>query len=162
MRPHLYVASVLVAVLLLAGTAKAETAPSKAPSQPAASAEQQKPAKSGKPHLSDEKSSILKTAMSKARADNKQLNEQIKAKRKDLAALMKAEKFDKAAFLAKNVEVQELISKAARARTEAMATVAEKFSVQDRKILAERFEKRKEGRGGHDEGKKANEKSLKE
>jgi uncharacterized membrane protein len=149
MKLHLCAATALVSVMMLTGTAGAEPAPSKSPALPAATAEQQKPVQSDKPRLSDEKNQTLKAAMAKARADNKQINDQIKAKRKELAALMKAEKFDKAAFLAKNAEMQELMAKASRARTEALATVAEKFSAQDRKILAERFEKGKKGRTGH-------------
>jgi uncharacterized membrane protein len=149
MKLHLCAATALVSIMMLTSAGGAEPAPSKVPAPPAAAVEQQKLVKSDKPRLSDEKDQILKAAIAKARADNKQINDQIKDKRKELAALMKAEKFDKAAFLAKNAEMQELMAKASRARTEALATVAEKFSAQDRKILAERFEKGKEARAGH-------------
>ena len=151
-------AAALVSILMLAGTAKAETVPSKSPALPAASAEPQKPVKSDKPRLSDEKYKILKAAMSKAREDNKQVNEQIKTKHKELAAIMGAERFNKSAFLAKHAEMQDLITKASRSRTEALATVAEQFNAQDRKILAERLEKRKGIRAEYDKEKKANDK----
>ena len=162
MRMHLYVAAALVSVMLLAGTVKAETTSSKTPTPPAASAEQQKPVKSDGPRLSDEKYKILKAAMSKTREDNKQINDQIKTKRKELAALMGAERFNKSAFLAKHAEMQDLITKASRNRTEALATVAEQFNVQDRKIMAARLEKRKGNRAGHSQEKQANEKNRPE
>ncbi|MDD5585579.1 MAG: periplasmic heavy metal sensor [Alphaproteobacteria bacterium] len=148
MKLPFYAATALISVLLLAGTAGAQTMPVKAP-PPAASAEQQKPAQPGKPCLSDEKNKILKAALAKAREDNQQITEQIKAKRKELAALMGAERFDKEAFLAKDAEMQDLIAKAARKKAEALASVAGQFAVQDRKILAERFGKRKGSRSGH-------------
>lgn len=143
MRFHIPTSAALLLALLLSGPLHAEPAPSKTPTSPPAVSEQQKPDKTSKPSLTEDKAKILKDALAKARATNTDTNDQIKAKRKELAALLKTTKFDKAAFLAKHAEMQALIDKAAKTRAEALATVAETFTADDRKILAERFEKKR-------------------
>ncbi len=150
MKMRLILASVSMLLLLLAGSANAEIAASKS----ATTTEQQKSAKTDKPRLSDEKFKTYKDAMNKARYDGKHISEQIKAKRKEMAALLSAEKFDKAAYLAKHDEMQALIDKTARLKAEAMASIAEKFSAADRKILAERFDRKRGERGKNHNGKR--------
>ncbi len=141
-------APIVLSAMLLAGSVHAE----KPMTEGSVKTEQQKYPKADKPRLSDEKFKSYKDAMNKARYDGRAIGEQIKTKRKELGGLLSAEKFDKLAYLAKHDEVQALINKTARLKAEAMANVAEKFNVADRKILAERLEGKP---GGHRKNQKS-------
>lgn len=112
-----------------------------------------------KPRLPDEKYKIYKDAMNKAREESKPTSDQIKTKKKELSALLSAEKFDKSAYLAKHTEIQNLIDKVSFAKASALATAAEKLSVDDRKILAERGSRKKERRSAT--GKRPNKDIIK-
>lgn len=145
MKKQFFLASALLSVLLLTTPVMAETSSHKSTTEQT---------KDASPRLSEEHYKIVKDAMNKVREDNKHLNDQIKAKKKELAAIMSADKFDKAAYLAKHNEIQNLIEKASYNRASAMADAAEKLPASDRKILAERIGKRKGNRSGyHGQGK---------
>lgn len=141
MKRSRYLLLILLFFGLLGGTSHAETTAAK-PATPSPAAGQQKPAQNELPRLSEEKYKIYKDALNKARNDTIQIREQLKIKRAEASALMSAEKFDKAAFLAKYVEIQALVDKTSQARATAIANTAEQFGPADRKILAERFIKR--------------------
>ena len=137
----LYIASALLSVLLLSGMAQAKTMEATATPKTT----QTMPAKKGMGAgigLSEAGQKLMHDTMTKQREENKATFEGLTAKQKELDALLKAATFDKAAFLAKDAEIQELHQKMMRARSEAFADIATQLSPEDRAKLAE-------GRGPH-------------
>jgi len=85
--------------------------------------------------LSPEKAKLYNDTMQKAIDDNKEVREQIHKAFQEADNIMTAEKFDKAAFLAKAKELDQLYAKMRDKNNEAFVSVVEKFSQEDRKIL---------------------------
>ena len=80
---------------------------------------------------------MMREMMASVHEGNKETFEQIKAKREEMNALIKAEPFDKAAFVAKHEEIQQLHQKMMTARVEAKASMIEKLSPEDRAAMAD-------------------------
>lgn len=76
-------------------------------------------------------------AMVKMKQANKPLRDQIKNKMKDMRKLVKAEKFDKAAFIAKHREIKALKDRMMAAKVSAKADVLASMSVTERKAFVE-------------------------
>lgn len=94
------------------------------------------------------KQKLVKDAMDKAKAENKELWMQGKKLRDEQKAILTAEKFDKAAYLAKSKELNDLRDKMSANRTEAFASVAGQLTPEERLSLA------KMHRGGFRHGEK--------
>jgi Spy/CpxP family protein refolding chaperone len=132
----------LMASLTLSGAAIAN--------EPAAAADAAK-----KPHRMEEtvsklpeaKQKIVREAMEKARAQNKELWAQSKKLRDEHKAILTAEKFDKAAYLAKAKEMSDLRSKMADNRNEAFASIAGQLTPEERLALV-RHGGARHGKGG--------------
>lgn len=86
--------------------------------------------------LPPEKAKLFKETMGKTREGNQTIYEQIKQQQDALAALLTAEKFDKAAYLAKTAEIDKLYAQMRANTTQAFVSVASQFSVEERKVLA--------------------------
>lgn len=93
--------------------------------------------------LPPEKAAMVKESMDKQREAGKATHEQMKKLRDEQKAILTADKFDRAAFLAKAKQIGELSAKRSAARAESIADVAAKLTPQERTMLAERFEKRR-------------------
>ncbi|HAX92075.1 MAG TPA: hypothetical protein DCY07_07710 [Rhodospirillaceae bacterium] len=137
-KKHLYIASALLSVMLLGSVANAQTG--SAPAGTTAKATEMtghKMAKPGMSKMSEAGQKMMREMMATVHEGNKESFEQIKAKREEMNALIKAEPFDKAAFVAKHEEIQQLHQKTMAARVEAKAAMIEKLSPEDRAAMAD-------------------------
>jgi len=91
--------------------------------------------------LPPEKAKLFKDTMKQSREKNEATHEQIKKLRKEKDALLTAEKFDKDAYLAKNVEMDKLYDQMRANKDNAFVSVAAQFSPAERKILAKMHER---------------------
>jgi transcription termination factor NusB len=82
-----------------------------------------------------EKAKLYNEIMQKAIESNKDLRAQIHKAHDEADAIMTAEKFDKAAFLAKSAELDGLYAKQRAVMNDAFVSIMEKFSQEDRKTL---------------------------
>ncbi len=89
----------------------------------------------------------MRAAMMLMKEEGKALGVQIMAKRKEMHALIKAEKFDKAAYLAKHKEVQALQQKMGNMRTETKADALASMTAQERASLPEMGKRIFKGKG---------------
>lgn len=137
----LFAATALFTVLLASGIAQAQgtagtvAATATATSKAAPAMMQDKMPMKGmmaESKMSEASKKLMKETMDKLHEDNKATFEAMKAKREEVQAIMKAPTFDKAAFLAKHEEMQTLHHKMATARHQAMATVLEKMTPEER------------------------------
>ncbi len=105
----------------------------------------------GAPALPDDKAKLFRESMEKARTQNAGLMEKARALREEQKALLTAEKFDKAAYLAKSKEIGAVYTTISQNKHEAFASVAAQFTPEERKALAKSFHK---GRHGKDRSHK--------
>lgn len=77
--------------------------------------------------------------MLQAHEANKAISEQASLKRKELEALAKADKFDKAAYVKKHGEIQELKRKMEDEQAAVMAEALSKMSKEDRQAMGSGF-----------------------
>jgi uncharacterized membrane protein len=95
--------------------------------------------------LPPEKSKLYRETMKKAYEEkNDIVREQIHKVQDESDALLTAAKFDKAAFLAKNAELDKLHAESRTNLNQAFASVAEQCSQDERKILAKLRPERKQ------------------
>ncbi len=87
--------------------------------------------------LPEEKEKLAHETLRKAREDNKVTREQIKTLREESKAILTAQEFDRKAFLAKSDEIHALHNSMRKNMNNAVADLAEQFTVEERKILAE-------------------------
>lgn len=85
--------------------------------------------------LSEDKAKLYNDTMRQASEANKPIREQIQKAREEADAILTAEKFDKAAYLAKADDIDKLYGKARANMNQAFVSVAEKLSQADRKII---------------------------
>lgn len=131
----LFAATALLSVLLASGFAEAKATAETKPAGDAMTHEMPMKDGMGQSKLSEATQKLMKESMDKVREANKATFEEMKAKYQELQTILKAPKFDKAAYLAKHEEIQSLHHKVGTARTEAFASVAEKMSVEERASL---------------------------
>lgn len=130
---HLVAATALLSAMLASGYAQAATTAAKDATPPKgammkSSAERQEMMAKMKP---------IHEAMTKMHEENKETFEKIEALQKELTAIVKADTFDKAAYVSKAGEIDALHQKIAAARAEAMAEGLSKMSAEDRKTMPE-------------------------
>ena len=89
--------------------------------------------------LPPEKAELVRKGMQKTREANKPRAEQMKTLRDEQRALMKAEKFDRAAYLEKAKKISDLRQASEMQRAENIAETASKLNAQERASLAEGF-----------------------
>ncbi|HBM91092.1 MAG TPA: hypothetical protein DD400_04365 [Rhodospirillaceae bacterium] len=89
----------------------------------------------------------MRAAMMTMKEEGKALREQVMAKRKEMNALIKAEKFDKVAFLAKHKEVQALQQKMGTMRAETKANVLAGMTLAERASLPDMGKRMFKGKG---------------
>lgn len=135
---HLYAASAMFAALLASGMAQAVTA---APAKETKATVQQEEAKK-LPHrplkeLSEEKATLFREAMKKMHEENKELFGKMGTLMKEQKEILKAPTFDKAAYIAKSAEIQDVHSKISTARAATIAEVASKMTVEERDALSQ-------------------------
>jgi uncharacterized membrane protein len=92
--------------------------------------------------LPPEKAKLFKETLSQSRSKNTALRAQIDKLEQDVATIMVAESFDKASYLAKNTEISKLYNEMKKNSSEAIASVAEKFTQADRKVLEKMHQKK--------------------
>ena len=88
----------------------------------------------------------MRAAMMKLREANKGMHEKMMAKKKEMATIIKAKKFNKADFLAKHKEIKTMREKMSHLRVKARADVLAGMSAQERSTL--KMHGRKGGRHG--------------
>lgn len=141
MKKHIILGCVLA--LLVGQEAFAQTAASATKEVPKAAASDTRTYTSKKSGYRDkvlaelpaDKAASYRSAMEQAHSKNQPLYDQIKVLKHDLSGLMTAEKFDKAAYLAKQAEIEKLYSQMHVSRAEALASLIETWTVADRKTL---------------------------
>lgn len=99
------------------------------------------------PGLSEEGKKVLQETKKKNCEDRSAHRSEMKKKNEELNAILKAEKFDKKAFLAKKAEISNHKMKMKEKHTNAMAGALEKLSAKDRAAMAEHHSKRMGKRG---------------
>lgn len=120
-KTHLFAASALFTVMLLGSVAQAATPVT----DPAAA--HHAVTKAAKPAVGP-----AHEVMMEVREENKELFAEMKMKREELQSIIKAETFDKAAFMAKHEELDALHAKMSKARAEAMAEKLSTMKAEDR------------------------------
>ncbi len=141
MKKSLTLSAALVTLSLLAGGAYAQTKSTEAAKPMDHGAMKMEKPMSGKmqgPAMSEEGRKIMQEAMDKMRNDHKAHYDEMKAKKEEMKALLKAPTFDKKAYLAKEMEIQAIQQKMHTARAEMMADVAEKLKPEDRALMGQR------------------------
>ena len=107
--------------------------------------------------LSEGNARLFKSAEQAHELFLKDIKEKSKAIRKEMKALLMAEKFDKDAYMKKSAELTALHSNKYIQRASIIADLASKFSVEERKILEKAFY----GKRGKKHNKKKNKKEEK-
>ena len=92
--------------------------------------------------LPEQKAAAFKETMKEARETNKALMEQTKKLHEDLRAIIIAPTFDKAAFVAKDKELQEVHDKMAQTRSAAFADALSGLTQEERTTLADSMKER--------------------
>ncbi len=133
---HLYAASALLAASLVSGMAHAVTATTPAKDTKTTVQEDTKKKVSPKP-LSEEKSTLFREALRKMHTDNRELFTKIGALMREQKQILKAPTFDKAAYIAKSAEIQEVHAKITAARAAAIADVAAQMTAEERDALSQ-------------------------
>jgi Spy/CpxP family protein refolding chaperone len=87
--------------------------------------------------LSDATKKMIQETMQKVYTDNQSTLDSLKKKREEMSAIMKAPKFDKAAYMAKASEIRDLHNKMSVSRSEAFASAAEKMTAEERASWAD-------------------------
>ncbi len=160
-KKHLIIASALLSVILISGMAQAKTEPSPATTTTkttqAATDKTAFPMRRMMPNLSEAGQKVLQETMNKERESDKATFEEMQTKRSELGEILKAATFDKAAYLAKEKEIQALQAKMMTAHAEALASAAAQMTPEDRAQLANRPQRPMKGgqegpRGGMRQG----------
>ncbi len=131
---HLYAASAMFAALLVSGMAHAVTA---APAKEAKATVQEEAKKLPPKPLSEEKAALFRDAMKKMHEDNKELFGKMGALMKEQKEILKAPTFDRAAYIAKSAEIQEVHAKIGAARAATIADVASQMTAEEREALSQ-------------------------
>jgi len=87
------------------------------------------------PQLSPEKEAIYKTALDQLRVKNNVLRDQIEKLQQEASTIMTADTFDKAAYIAKNAEIEKVYAQMHTNTSEAIAGVASQFTADERRII---------------------------
>ena len=103
--------------------------------------------------LPEEDAAQFRNTMKQSQEKGKTIFEQMHKLHEDLHGILTAEKFDKAAYIAKNKELTKLHDKMHANMTEAFATAAAQLSQDDRKILADAMKNK--WHHHHDEAQKS-------
>jgi uncharacterized membrane protein len=103
--------------------------------------------------LPAEKGKLYKDALQQINAKNQPLHEQLDKTRDEMKAIMLAEKFDKAAYVAKSAEMDKLYGQMRANSVEAIASVAAQFTPAERKILEELHQEPKHKEYGNSQKK---------
>ena len=85
--------------------------------------------------LPPEKAKLYKDAISALHSKNAPIYDQIDKLHQDLTTIMTADTFDKAAYIAKNAEIEKAYAQTKGNTTEAIASVAAQFTLDERKTL---------------------------
>jgi hypothetical protein len=96
-------------------------------------------------HLSQAKIDLLRTAMKKAHEDNKAVFEDLHKLHKERHDILAAKTFNKAAYLSVSAKIDAKRAQIQKAHTEVFASIADKFTPEEREHLARKF-------GHHDHG----------
>lgn len=91
--------------------------------------------------LPEEKRELFHATMKTTREQNKESREKLRALREESKAILTAGEFDRKAFLAKSDEIHALHDTMRKNMNNAIADIAEKFTAEERKILAEALPK---------------------
>ena len=151
-KQSLYAASAMVAVTLMMASPVMAQGNGAAPAAPPAAAMQQGKA-AMTTNMSPEGQAIIQQARESVRAQNQGLFDQIKAKKAEKDALLKAPTVDKAALEAKTAEIKALREQAMKARSDAMNEAMTKLSPEDRAAFVDARNKKMENMGGKFQGK---------
>ena len=89
--------------------------------------------------LPKEKAELFKKTEAAQQAKAKEINTKIKATRTELKEILKAETFNKDAYLKKSAEIIKLESEKDNSRAEAVAGLASQFTAEERKALVGAF-----------------------
>lgn len=92
--------------------------------------------------LPKDKAELLKKSQEAQKAKSEEISTKIKALRKDMRGLLKEDTFNKDAYLKKAAEITKLESEKFTNRAEAVAELASKFTVSERKVLIGAFERK--------------------
>jgi len=90
--------------------------------------------------LPDAKEKIYKDALDQLHAKNKVIYSQIDKLQQEASAIMTADKFDKAAFLAKNADIEKAYAQVHTNTAETVASVAAQFTADERRIMEARHQ----------------------
>lgn len=101
--------------------------------------------------LPADKAQLFKDTMKQSREKDKAVHDQIRKVFKERDAILTADKFDKKAYLAKSAEITKLFTQVHDNMTNSFVSVAEKFTPEERKILA-KLRPEKPMRGMKDDG----------
>ncbi len=145
----LIMASALLSVILISGMAQAKT--ETVPVTSATKVTQEATDKAARPmppmmaNLSEAGQKLLQEAMTKGHEADKATFDDMKTKRSELGEILKAATFDKAAYLAKEQEIQALHAKMTASHFEAFASAASQMTQEDRTQLANRPQHPRQG-----------------
>lgn len=129
--------SVLTLTLVLAGPALAKDAPPPPPDEAPLVATERGPNKGALDKLPAAKRALVHEAFDKAREESKSTFEAILKLHKEQQALLGAPTFDRDTFLGKSTEIHNLRTLIEQKHAEALASVAEKLTADERVILAQ-------------------------
>ncbi len=87
--------------------------------------------------LPDDKRKLFKETMNSAEKATGELHEELDNARKEAANLLKAEPFDKEAYLSQVQHISELRGQVMQKMSQSVAALAEQFTQEERSILAE-------------------------
>jgi len=87
--------------------------------------------------LPPDKAQIFRDTMKQVREKNRETYEKVHAAQDELKGILTADKFDKAAYLAKSAEIDKLYDQIRGTRRDAIVSVAGQFSASERKIIAQ-------------------------
>lgn len=105
--------------------------------------------------LPEQKRQLFTDTVNGLKEANKDTQERVRTLHEEIRGILEAETFDKDQFVSKSEEMQSLKDKLQKARTETVASVADKFTPDERKLLM-RALKGPEGRP-HDHGTQGDE-----
>ena len=135
MKMNALLAVTALGTVLMSAPLLAEQAPAASMSMPAASTPISDSREAILSTLPADKQKIYKDGIQALRAKNTALHDQIIKLQQDISTVMTADKFDKAAFIAKNEEIEKLFAQMRSNTAEAIASIASQFSLEERKIL---------------------------
>ena len=90
-------------------------------------------------HLSQAKIDLLRTAMKKVHEENKDVFEELHKLHKEQHDILAAKTFDKAAYLSVSAKIEAKRDQLVKAHTEAFASIADKFTPEEREHLVRKF-----------------------